>query len=202
VGAAPALAGARFTLTLREVVSMFSRTAYGITFSCLAVHGLASCKQKANESHAAPAPAASASAVAAGPAIVSPNTLHALGQTAQALDYKLTLTAVKECKVKYYFQPKKGYIKLGAEVSVEGTAERQVPVNPFYAELTDAEGETYASTFAGCEPELKSAQVSIGREARGWISFEIPENARRLKFSYAPFVIGRGKQEVTFDLGR
>lgn len=169
--------------------------------SAVALH-LSSCKKEPKETQVAPAPAPTPSGAAQGPAMLSGSPVHSVGQTAPALDYKLTLLTVKECKVKYYFQPKKGNIKLGAEVVIEGAAERQVPVNPFYAQLADGDGETYASTFAGCEPELKSAQVSSGTEARGWISFEIPEKARGLKFTYAPFVIGRGKQEVTFDLGR
>ncbi len=164
---------------------------------------LSSCKKEPKESRAAPAPTPATSAGREeGPAMLPASAVHTLGQTALALDYKLTLVAVKECKVKYYFQPKKGNVKLGAEVVIAGTAERQVPVNPFYAQLEDGDGETYASTFAGCEPELKSAQVSNGSEARGWISFEIPEKARGLKFTYAPFVIGRGKQDVKFELGR
>jgi hypothetical protein len=128
--------------------------------------------------------------------------VYKLGETANTPDFKITLENVKECKVKYYFQPKKGNVKLGAEVVIAGTADRQIPVNPFYAKVTDSEGESYASTFAGCEPELKSSQVKRGEDARGWISFELPERASGLKFSYAPFIIGRGKQEVKFDLGR
>jgi hypothetical protein len=85
---------------------------------------------------------------------------------------------------------------------ITGTADKQVPVNPFYGKLTDAQGDTYTSTFAGCEPELKSRQLARGDEARGFISFEIPEKASGLKFTYAPFIIGGGKQDTTFDLGR
>ena len=170
--------------------------------SCLS-SGLAACDKKSLDPAPAAAPARPSALVAEpGPAMLPANSVHKLGETAQAPDFKVTLENVKECKVKYYFQPKKGNVKLGAEVVIEGTAERQIPVNPFYAKVTDADGDSYASTFAGCEPELKSSQVSKGQDARGWISFELPERASGLKLSYAPFVIGRGKQEVTFDLGR
>jgi hypothetical protein len=161
------------------------------------------CKTKKESSSPVP-PASTVPPVApeTTPAVITTDPLHKLGETAQGGDYKLTVVTVKECNVKYYFKPKKGNIKLGAEVIIEGTADRQVPVNPFYAKLTDAEGYTYASTFAGCEPDLKSRQVGKGEQSRGWVSFEIPEKSTGLKLSYAPFVIGRGKQEIKFDLGR
>jgi hypothetical protein len=166
---------------------------------------LFACKSKKAE----PAPTAVATSPSAPtttegtPTIIGTNnTVHKLGETASTHDYNFTVVNVKECKVKYYFKPKTGNIKLGAEVVIEGTANKQIPVNPFYAKVTDSESASYSSTFAGCEPELKSLQVSKGEQSRGFITFELPEKAAGLKLTYAPFVIGGGKQEVVVDLGR
>ena len=99
-------------------------------------------------------------------------------------------------------KPKKGNIKLGVEMQIEGTADKDVPVNPFYAKVTDADGYSYTSTFGGCDPELKSVRVNKGEKARGWVTFEVPDKAKDLKLTYNPCIISTVKQEVKFDLGR
>lgn len=114
----------------------------------------------------------------------------------------MTIENVKECKVPYYFKPKKGNIKLGVEVQLEGSADKDVPVNPFYAKVTDGDGYSYTSTFGGCDPELKSVRITKGEKAKGWITFEVPQKASSLKLTYNPFIISTVKQEVKFDLGR
>jgi hypothetical protein len=128
--------------------------------------------------------------------------VYKVGETAKAPDFSMSIENVKECKVPYYFKPKKGNIKLGVEVQIEGTADKDVPVNPFYAKVTDADGYSYTSTFGGCDPELKSVRVNKGEKARGWITFEVPEKGKDLKLTYNPFIISTVKQEVKFDLGR
>jgi Domain of unknown function (DUF4352) len=128
--------------------------------------------------------------------------LFKVGDKAQAPDFSMSIENVKECKVPYYFKPKKGNIKLGVEVQLEGSADKDVPVNPFYAKITDGDGYSYTSTFGGCSPELKSVRISKGEKARGWITFELPDKAKGLKLTYNPFIISTVKQEVKFDLGR
>jgi hypothetical protein len=145
-------------------------------------------------------PAAPASAPA--PAIAPTPQVHGVGAEARAHDYSLVVTEVQECQVKYYFKPKKGNIKLGVEVLIEAVSDKEVPVNPYYAKITDSEGHAYVSTFGGCEPELKAVRVTQAQPARGWITFEVPEAAKGLVFSYSPIIIGGLKQNLEFDLGR
>ena len=125
-----------------------------------------------------------------------------VGETAKAPDFTMAIENVKECKVPYYFKAKKGNIKLGVEVQIEGSADKDVPVNPFYAKVTDGDGYSYTSTFGGCDPELKSVRVNKGEKAKGWITFEVPQKASNLKLTYNPFIVSTVKQEVKFDLGR
>ena len=139
--------------------------------------------------------------VPTGPAFVS-SKLHKVGETAKAPDYSMAIENVKECKVPYYFKAKKGNIKLGVEVQLEGIADKDVPVNPFYAKVTDGEGYSYTSTFGGCSPELKSVRIAKGEKAKGWITFEVPQKATNLKLTYNPFIVSTVKQEIKFDLGR
>ncbi len=163
---------------------------------------LLACKKSAPAAGETPVGETVATPTAEPPPPVVTNKVWNVGDKATAPDYTMTLENVKECKVKYYFKPKKGNIKLGIEVAVEGTADKDVPVNPFYAKVTDSEGYTYNSTFGGCDPDLKSVRLSKGEKAKGWITFEVPAKAAGLKLSYNPFIIGTTKQELKFDLGR
>jgi hypothetical protein len=131
-----------------------------------------------------------------------PEPLLGLGDTGRARDWEMTLLAVKPCEVETYFRPKTGNIKLGVEVEIAGTSDREVPVSAFYAKLVDADGGVHRPTLAGCTPSLSSERVSRGEQVRGFITFELAESVRGLRLSYQPFVVGGSDQIVTFSLGR
>lgn len=128
--------------------------------------------------------------------------VHEIGERVQASEYAMTIQGVQECKVKHYFRPREGNLKLGVEVLIESTAATAVPVNPFYAKVIDRQGFKYTSTFAGCEPQLRSTRLEGEDEARGWITFEIPAQAAGLELDYDPYLVGRPKEVLRFDLGR
>lgn len=126
----------------------------------------------------------------------------AVGDTVSGADYVLVVKTVKVCKVDAPFEPKAGNIKLGVEVAMEGTGDRDVPVSPFHAQLEDSEGNHYSTTLAGCRPILPSVRVAKGERAEGWVSFELPQSARGLKLVYDPIVIGGPHQLVRVGLNR
>lgn len=130
------------------------------------------------------------------------NPANTVGSVARAADYALSVVDVKECKAKEYFEPKPGNIKLGLELALENISDEEIPVNPFYAKLTDSEGAEYATAFGGCEPELGNSRIGSGAKTGGWITFEIPKIARGLRVTYSPIIIGKRTQPLVFDLGR
>ena len=175
-----------------------------LTSGALAGGGAPACERAEQAADSQP-PATSASAEPSSPLLATPHDgkrVYAVGETAEARDYELVLKNVKECKVEEYFKAKKGHLKLGVEVSIRGRTDREVPVNPFYAKLTDSDGYSHSSTFGGCTPELQAVRIKKGDKALGWITFELPKSARGLKFDFAPFILGTGRQTVRFDLGR
>jgi hypothetical protein len=125
-----------------------------------------------------------------------------LGEAATTEHYRMTVHTVRDCEPHGYLGPKRGYKKVGAEVTIEAKSSQQIPVNPFYAKVTDGSGRVYRTTFSGCEPQLKSRQLTAGTAARGFISFELPEHARGLVLTYAPLLPGTKGKELSFDLGR
>ena len=100
------------------------------------------------------------------------------------------------------FASKRGFVKVGLEVVIEGRSALEVPVNPFYATLYNTGGDAYTSTLAGCEPGLPPVRVTTGQKARGFVTFEIPPPARKLELRYAPLIIGHGLEELRFAVAR
>ena len=156
-------------------------------------------------SRAAPAvsPADSAFSISLStPTLGPPLALHTEGEQARARDYFMTLLGVETCDVEPHFQPASGRVKLGVKVVIEGRSKNEVPVNPLLGTLEDSEHRDYRPDMAGCTPSLPAARVTSGRQARGFITFEVPENASGLVMTYAPFVLGMGSEELKFSLGR
>lgn len=132
----------------------------------------------------------------------SSNARAAIGQQVRTSLYRLTVRGVRQCPPTAFEKPAKGRLWLGVDVEIEAFAATPVPANPFYARLTDSDGHSYRARFDGCRPGLRHAPLARGTEAHGMITFEIPEHASGLVFSYDPRVPGQQKQEVRVDLGR
>lgn len=128
--------------------------------------------------------------------------VHKIGETAQTSSYSMVVTEAKDCQITGTFAPRAGHMKFGAYVVVTATSSAKVNFNPFYAKLTDSDGISYTSTFGGCVPELSSGSLyNPGEKAEGWITFEVPQLASKLRLHYYPFMVGVLPKELSFDLG-
>jgi hypothetical protein len=114
----------------------------------------------------------------------------------------MSVESIRDCPTEPRSPPKRGFVRVGVELVIEGTSAIEVPVNPFYATLTDKGVDAYTSTLAGCEPWLPWVRVTAGKQARGFVTFEIPKAARKLELQYAPAVLGAGTEELRFSLIR
>ncbi len=169
----------------------------------LVTGSLLACKKKK-----APPPVASAVAAPTAPTATAPkvsNKIYKVGDTGSALDYKLTVSNVKQCKNKYYFsKPKKGNMWIGVELLVESSSDKPFFANPGNAKITDGEGIAYNPSYRStkdCDPTLKGTRLAKGEKAKGWVVFEIPKKSSGLKLSYNPSLFG-ASQTIKFDLGR
>lgn len=140
------------------------------------------------------------SAAPEGPATAS--RIHVQGELGQAPDFAMSLDGVKECPLGTGNALRLDFEKIGVEVDLEATMDRQIPANPFYATLTDPAGERYPATLAGCEPALPSVVLGHGEKAHGFITFAVPRLARKLELRYAPPVVGRPPEELRFTVAR
>jgi hypothetical protein len=168
---------------------IFWKTTTRLAFSALVVLG---CEQVE--------PSSEASTVDP-PVVGGPANPVAIGAVAVAEDYEMSVEGVRDCALPPPFEARKGHKKVAVEVVIEGKSAREVPVNPFYASVESAEG-AFEATLAGCKPMLRPERVTRGKKARGIITFEVPNSARRLRLTYAPTIIGSGREDLRFDLGR
>jgi hypothetical protein len=162
---------------------------------------LAACERSDGPGQA-PAPDAALPLPAASMLAGAQDRTHAVDETAKAPDFEMKVQSVQECKVDEYHRPRAGNLKLGVQVWIQGTSDREVPVNPFSASLTDSAGNSYNMAFGGCQPGLQSVRLRKGDEASGFVTFEIPKQARGLKLEFRPFVLRTGNEPVRFDLAR
>jgi hypothetical protein len=114
----------------------------------------------------------------------------------------MRVVTVRECEVEPYFAPAEGHVKLGVEIELAGTGDKEVPSNPLHATLLDRDGAHYDPTLAGCRPSLPPKRIKQGEAVRGFVTFEIPKDAQGLVLRYQPFIVGRAETELAFDLGR
>jgi hypothetical protein len=126
----------------------------------------------------------------------------AVGELGRAADYTMSVEAVRDCPVTGALAPKRGLVKVGLDVALEGTSAREVPANAFYASLRSLAGEAYSGTLTGCEPALPSVRLTQGAKARGHVVFEVPRTAMNLELRYAAPVIGGGVEELRFTIQR
>jgi hypothetical protein len=155
------------------------------------------CRGHSEGTSASPFPSSESAAI-----LGAETRAHAMGELAVAPDYNMSVDSDRECLENSPFASKHGHVKLGIEVSIEGTSAVEVPVNPFYATLYDAGGDVYTSTLAGCDPGLSAVRVTSGKKARGFVTFDIPASSRKLELHYAPTIIGRGPEELKFAIAR
>ncbi len=188
---------------------MRTRADYWTVVGCavLVTGSLLACKKKSSSSSSSTTTtttATTATTTATAPAVS--NKTFKVGDTASALDYKLTVSNVKECKSKsYYMKPKKGNIWLGAEVTVESTSDKAFFANTSQMKITDSEGIAHNPTYQStkdCDPRFPGIQLAKGEKAKGWVIFELPSATSGLKLTYNPTTIFGPPQALKFDLGR
>lgn len=140
---------------------------------------------------------------AAGATCTPPTETFAVGDTAQACDYSLTVLSVTQCEPAFsYATPAPGHLWLGVNVIVAATSPITVWSNPSHGSVVDGSGLSYSYTFAStknCDPGLTATQLDQGDQTGGWVVFEIPDTATGMKMIYDPSL--SAPQPITFDLG-
>lgn len=115
--------------------------------------------------------------------------------------YTLRVIGVESCRTSGATSPADTTRRVGVNVSIEPTAEVQVPANPYYARLLDEHHQVHEATLGGCGAPLAPPLPQRGQAARGYIVFDVPRASRQLTLLYAPELVDLPAEEISIALG-
>jgi hypothetical protein len=114
----------------------------------------------------------------------------------------ITVNQVKESHASDLYQPRSGNTLLLVDVTCENAAfNSNLVCAPDMFHLRDSQGSQYDSTLVMATPELQ-AVLPPGQHKRGWLTFEIPSEARGLTLVYAFPFLDSPQILIQIDLGR
>jgi hypothetical protein len=84
-----------------------------------------------------------------------------------------------------YSSPKFGYKFVAVDVKIINNSTYSKYVSAYDFSIKDEEGYDYESTYKETKtPRLAGKTISKGKSLRGWITFEVPEDAQELTLNY------------------
>ena len=92
-------------------------------------------------------------------------------------DMKMTFEEVENwAGISEYFAPDEGNRYITVLITVEALVDG-ISYNTLYFTLSTPEGYTYSPSIWSRDPDLGSSnELSAGRKAKGWVTFEIPKS--------------------------
>ena len=130
-------------------------------------------------------------------AVTAPDQVVPHGVVARTPHFDMQVSAATECERS---GPSGAGRRVGVLVTLQARSAVQVPANPYYALLVDAQSIAREPTLDGCSPALPSTLLQAPQLARGWINFEVPRGAGDFLLAYAPPLTTGEREEVTFRL--
>ena len=93
-----------------------------------------------------------------------------------------------------------GYTLAALDVIIASDRAKDVTFRPKYATLVGADGEEHAARASGRDPALEEVEdLPKGQTRRGWLTYEVPKNARKFQFRYS-LPPAMNDAELRFDL--
>jgi hypothetical protein len=111
------------------------------------------------------------------------------GAVAEAEDVRVTLNQVVDPWVSdnQFEQPDAGKRFVAFDVTIENVGGSGTHyASPINFKLTDSESFAYEITFFGPDPALRTTGLGSGEKTRGWVPFEVNQNASLAVLKYDP----------------
>lgn len=127
--------------------------------------------------------------------------LPKVGEVAKQGGYVVTVNGVeKSSGYTGSLKAKDGYTLLAVDVTI-GSDGKGVSSNGLYCSLKDGSGFKYNIQAINYKQPLLAGQndIPVGDKVRGWVTFEIPKDAKGLVFQYEPAFAD--KVLIRVDLG-
>ena len=83
------------------------------------------------------------------------------------------------------YTPEEGTRLVAVEIVVGNVSAERITVNALNTTLLDAEGFTYVAELAGRDDQISLVDLEPGQRAKGWVAFELPEDATPATVKYA-----------------
>jgi hypothetical protein len=130
-------------------------------------------------------------ALPAGPEPREPAVGTGMGATQETATLRVTLADLRWGHEEEFADQTGGHEWVIALVEFEST-DPEAYVAPYGFTAVDPDGFAHPTTFVTCpEPGcLDTVQLGEGRRAKGWIGFEVPEDAERLEIEYDDWITG------------
>lgn len=117
--------------------------------------------------------------------ITPTNALPKLGDLVEQFGYSLSAVTVEDpTKPGMLYKSKQGYKLVAVEIVLGNVSGDTLSVNPLNAVLVDTEGYVYTTELASRDGQIDTIDLSTGEKVKGWIAFEIPENAVPASIKY------------------
>jgi hypothetical protein len=152
-------------------------------------------------------------AIAAGTEMVLPPTdtpqpspvpsLCTLNQPCQAAGVEVTVTAVSTTgEIGAYWKAQTGNTYVVIDVTIKNLERDQLPYNPVWFTLTDAQGTTIIANSFAPLPDLKNGILTKGSDVSGKVTFEVSDQASGFIVTFLPLDLLGGYLPVQIDLGQ
>jgi hypothetical protein len=151
---------------------------------------------------AAPASTAAPATTAAPAEPESSEDVHAIGDRAETSDLGVTVHAVQDPyqSTNQFDTPQTGNRFVAVEAELFNDSDEPVTwSSAFGTELVDSLNRAYTTGFGGIDLNRLDGDVPAGSSRRGWLVFEIPQDASGLRVRISGSVTAQG---ALFDLGR
>lgn len=108
-----------------------------------------------------------------------------LGDVAEKDGYFLCALTVEDPTTPgLFYEAEAGKRLVAVEVVVGNVSGEMITTNPLNATLIDADGFKYVPELAGRDGQLAMVSLNPGEKVRGWIAFEVPEQAALASIKY------------------
>ncbi len=125
------------------------------------------------------------------PATATTAPEYYLGDAIQQNGYALTaLTVADPATPSMLYSPETGKKLVAIEIIVSNVSGDVLSVNPLYATLTDDGGFVYQTELAGVDGQISTLELDPGEQAKGWLSYTIPETAKAASLKYETDILG------------
>jgi len=113
----------------------------------------------------------------------------------------ITVTKVETSKGVEFDTPKKGNIFEIVHIKIENNGKENIDYNPFYFQLKNSNGQISDTTITTVDQDtaLQSGELASGGKVEGTVTFEAPENDKKLQLIYQPNMFIEN-QTVTINL--